>query len=144
MRKQCLQGQRSHTHIRKVRFISSLTSNGFPEAVIRNLVRTAFMAVELAVWEEQNATHYDWTMRNPIRLSIRLNVSWSVLTFALKALPEQSSKKPLAVLAHSRSCVRVDGERVGHLHLAHQDFVQMNRSTRVEAPCVTRGPGLAE
>lgn len=75
-------------------------------------------------------------------------VSWeapcSVRTFALKALPEQSSEEPLAELAHSRSCVRVDSECVGDLHFAHQDFVQMNRSARVEAPCLTGGPWLAE
>lgn len=70
-------------------------------------------------------------------------LSWSVLTFALKALPEQSSKKPLAVLAHGGSCIRVDSKCVGHLHFAHQDFVQMNRSTCVEAPCLARGPWLA-
>lgn len=72
------------------------------------------------------------------------SLSLSALTFALKALPEQSSKKPLAVLAHRRPCVRVDRERVGHLHLAHQDLVQMNGSACVEAPSVTRGPWLAE
>lgn len=65
-------------------------------------------------------------------------------TFALKALPEQPPQEPLAVLAHGRACVRVDRERVGHLHLAHQDFVQMDGPTCVEAPRLTGGPRLAE
>lgn len=65
-------------------------------------------------------------------------------TFALKALPEQPPQEPLAVLAHGRARVRVDRERVGHLHLAHQDFVQMDGPTCVEAPRLTGGPRLAE
>lgn len=102
------------------------------------------MAIKLAVWKERNRTHYDQLMANPNYSGVSWKAPCSVLTFALKALPEQSSEEPLAELAHGRSCVRVDSECVGDLHLAHQDFVQMNRSTRVEAPCLTGGPWLAE
>lgn len=65
------------------------------------------------------------------------------LTFALQTLPEQSSEKPLAVLAYRRPRVGVNSKRVGHLHLAHQDLIQMNWSAGVEAPGVTRSPWLA-
>lgn len=68
----------------------------------------------------------------------------SICTFALQALPEQPSQQSLAVLAHGGACVRVDGERVGHLHLAHQDLVQMDGPTCVEAPRLTGGPWLTE
>lgn len=68
----------------------------------------------------------------------------SLCTFALQALPEQPSQESLAVLAHRRASVRVDGKRVGHLHLAHQDFVQVDRPTCVEAPRLTGSSWLSE
>ncbi|TNN45688.1 hypothetical protein EYF80_044117 [Liparis tanakae] len=62
----------------------------------------------------------------------------------VKALAEQTPEQPLAVLTHRGPRVRVHGERVRHLHLAHQDLVQVDRPARVEAPRVAGGPRLAE
>lgn len=71
-------------------------------------------------------------------------LSPSVPTFALEALPEQPSEQPFAVLADRRPCVRMDSECVRHLHLAHQDLVQVNRSARVEAAGITSSAWLAK
>lgn len=87
--------------------------------------------------------------------TIRLHVIWLAkhevhcvradrLTLALKALAEQAAEEPLAVLTHRRPRVGVHGERVRHLHFAHQELVQMNRSPRVKAPRITCGPWLGE
>jgi len=85
---------------------------------------------------------HSWSSRHSLSLSLAL--SPPALTFALEALAEQTSEKPLAVLTHRGPRVRVHGERVRHLHLAHQDLVQMDRPARVEAPRVAGGPWLAE
>lgn len=66
------------------------------------------------------------------------------LTLALKALAEEAAEEPLAVLAHRGPRVRVHDKRVRHLHLAHQELVQVNRPPRVKAPGVARGPRLLE
>lgn len=69
---------------------------------------------------------------------MRSTAFWvDALTLALKALAEQASEKPLAELTHCGPRVGVHGERVRHLHFAHQELVQMNRSAPVKAPGVT-------
>lgn len=139
----------THTHTpQKLVHSSLLTSNGLPKAVIRNFVCTSFVAVEFTIWEDCRNS-----LGKPVRpVSIlhlteahtKKTLSSAALTFALQTLSEKSSKKPLAVLAHRRSSVWVNSERVGHLYLAHQHLVEMNWSPRVKTPGVASCPWLAE
>lgn len=97
------------------------------------------MTVELAIWKEPKTVSSDRISLNKYHL-----MSLWFVTFALEALSEESSQQPFAVLAHCWSCVWMDSKRVRHLDLAHQDFIKVNRSTRVEASGVTRGSRLAK
>lgn len=65
-----------------------------------------------------------------------------ILTFALQPLSEEAPEQPLAVLAHGGARVGVHGERVWHLHFAHQDLVQVHWPARVEPPRLAGGSRL--
>jgi len=66
-----------------------------------------------------------------VRLNENVQRLLRVHTFALQPLPEEAFQQLFAVLADSRTGVRVDQKGVGNFDLCQQNLVQLNGTTDV-------------